>query len=147
MSPFEHNWDLKSPLECVTKKTASNIVNCLKGDKSNISMEMCSESGLVPPNVTGRFENIWTSVCFAQIVIHNLQNTKKHYTGAKYTRSATLVSSSIRLPCCCNQYSSDPRSDILLRILDTGPLSKETSGPWNLVQNTIIHTGCLKKSC
>ena len=39
-------------------------------------MEMCSESELVPPNVTGRFENIWTSVCFAQVVIHNLQNPK-----------------------------------------------------------------------
>ena len=55
----------------------NSIKYCLKGDKSNISMEMCSESELVPPNVTGRFENIWTSVCFAQVVIHNLQNPKK----------------------------------------------------------------------
>ena len=54
----------------------NRIKYCLKGDKSNISKEMCSESELVPPNVTGRFENIWTSVCFAQVVIHNLQNPK-----------------------------------------------------------------------
>ena len=59
----------------------NSIKYCLKGDKSNISMEMCSESALVPPNVTGRFENIWTSVCFAQVVIHNLQNPKNTTLG------------------------------------------------------------------
>ena len=65
MSPIELSWTAKN-----------SIKYCLNGDKSNISMEMCSESLLVPPNVTGRFENIWTSVCFAQVVIHNLQNPK-----------------------------------------------------------------------
>ena len=49
-------------------------------------MEMCSESWLEPPNVTGRFENIWTSVCFAQVVIHKVTKYEKNTTPEQNTQ-------------------------------------------------------------